>query len=948
MAVITAFFSVSSFANNDTSWSVPMLYVAPLSCNEIKKTNDLKECYSESFTDINIPSLYMNSENDDLKKQYNSYQSTFSFIDGLLAPILSSSTLGLGAVVVGGAALTIAVAAKTRSESNDSSNMVSGNGDNGGGNGGDNGGDNGGGNGGGNDEEFIIRTEEYNKNLDAYNEIGLFGALTNTLSARNDNNRGFAGDGITVAVIDSGVDNSHSDLDDNLIKNCVGDDDCATHYASEDVETHGTHVAGIVAAERNDSGMHGVAFNATILPGCANFDPSCQDDQYPTTSDLLLWASSNGAHIVNRSLGVSIGSDADADGMRGKVASDIVGEPSVGETIDYSHDDLKSINNLMFSVDGSTRYADAKAAFKQGVISIVAAGNHSAKNDDPETSQAGIQAMAPLIYAGTDMADDIDRQWLAVINVENNGELSDLSHACGDAKDFCLAAPGNDIYSTVPGDEYAEKTGTSMSTPIVSGGVALVMGAFPNLKLPDSDAQSDICDQGSAQYNAKQCLSKAVVNRVLTTATDLGEAGVDSVFGHGMIDLDAATSLIGTAEIVTASGERHNVEDSSISLSPVMGDSLATTLSAVSFVAVDSYDQADFVYQGSSLVGNATQQDSRVNSMEYLDRSLKADSNTIAINNGQLSLTQTFQKTYKSDDEVNKSYRISYKTSKNSQVDVTTSFNPRTDFAMSGASSSGLADLTISSAFNSPYSQFNEDAQGITYQLSFGGGYTFSSGFFKSEQDRGQLTGSTSLDTESMIMQINTPVFSDISGRNYSVGLQVGRLDEANSILGTSGSGVWGFNNGSETFITGINLNYQLSNNINLLLSYFYSETDTENGGGLLNYNNNFTSNSFSIGLLGDIDQFWQYGLFVSQPLRLDQGSATLTLPNGFDKQGMTFKEYDVDFTPEGRHFEYEFALSWSAEFVDYMRLNILRVVDYGSISGNNDTMVLFSAGTKF
>ena len=129
------------------------------------------------------------------------------------------------------------------------------------------------------------------------------------------------------------------------------------------------------------------------------------------------------------------------------------------------------------------------------------------------------------------------------------------------------------------------------------------MAAFPTLKLPDTDAQADICNSSSSNYNPQQCLSKAVVNRILATTSDLGSVGVDATFGHGLLNLDAATQLVGTAQVATASGQRYNLEDSNLSLSPTMGPTLARTLASVQFVAVDSYDQAGFIYQGRFFTG---------------------------------------------------------------------------------------------------------------------------------------------------------------------------------------------------------------------------------------------------------------------------------------------------------------------------------------------------------
>ena len=72
---------------------------------------------------------------------------------------------------------------------------------------------------------------------------------------------------------------------------------------------------------------------------------------------------------------------------------------------------------------------------------------------------------------------------------------------------FCMAAPGTDIYSTITGSAYNEYSGTSMAAPHVTGAVALARQMFPNAS------------------------GAALVSLVLRTATDIGDPGVDDIFG---------------------------------------------------------------------------------------------------------------------------------------------------------------------------------------------------------------------------------------------------------------------------------------------------------------------------------------------------------------------------------------------------------------------------------
>ncbi len=784
---------------------------------------------------------------------------------------------------------------------------------------------------------YTLNTE-YQRNAIAYTLIGLPYAYAYTK-----NGTGHAGDGIKVAVFDTGTATTHTDLDDNIVDTCVGT--CTI----TDPHGHGTHVAGIVGAELNGKGIHGVAHKAEIVPICANLGGGCQQNLTDNTGGFLLQAANQGARIANMSYGIPFAvtdpGTGEKIGERAMVASDLVNSP-----VDYTDPALKSIDHLMLGVSGSDSFQAAKQALEQGVIAVVAAGNHTFDwpNDVPETGQAGVSAIAPLIYNNTEIMEDLAKQWIVVVNIDINKSLAPSSHACGDAQDFCLSAPGTGIYSTYLENGYAELTGTSMATPMVSGGIAILMAAFPSLKLPETDPFASMCNLDSNNYNAKQCHSKAIVNRLFITATDLGAVGPDTIYGQGLLNLKAAVQLVGVAQVPTASGERYNLEDSNLNLSPALGTSLASTLASTRFLATDSYDQAGFIYQGTALLGSTKNTKTPIDTSDYLDRSLKPESSTIAINNGQLTLTQQFENTTKPKTERTANYRLNYAIDDQHSIEFTTGFDPLLDFGIPVSPEQGINHLPVSSAFNSPYSYFNEQAQGFKYQLMLPEGYSFETGFFQGSIGQADDNQGKSLDTSSMILQLNSPQLTDAFGSHFKSSFQLGVLEENNSMLGANGSGPWDFSNGSDSLISGFNLDYQLSTNTHLLFSYFYSRTDSDQNKGLLQNNSVLTSNSFNLGLLKHHDENFQYGIFISQPLRLASGQATIQLPTGYSGYELAYSELDIDLSPEGRHLEYELALSWKPEYLDYMRLNLLRIEDYGNIPGNSDSLLLFSAGAKF
>lgn len=153
---------------------------------------------------------------------------------------------------------------------------------------------------------------------------------------------------------------------------------------------------------------------------------------------------------------------------------------------------------------------------------VFATGNEGASN-------AGYTALAPKFDAS------LAHNWLAVsaVDVDSSGHASTLSsyaNACGDAAQWCLVAPGTVQVPGIPGTKFAGSggsvggQGTSFATALVTGSAALVWQAFPWM----------------SASNVQQTL--------LTTATDMGAAGVDNIYGWGLVN--AAKAVQGPGQFV--------------------------------------------------------------------------------------------------------------------------------------------------------------------------------------------------------------------------------------------------------------------------------------------------------------------------------------------------------------------------------------------------------------
>ncbi len=138
----------------------------------------------------------------------------------------------------------------------------------------------------------------------------------------------------------------------------------------------------------------------------------------------------------------------------------------------------------------------AKAA---DVLAIAATGNDETTQPDYPAYYASDSSLAGYV--------------LAVGSVNSSSAISSFSQQCGDAMNYCLVAPGENIYGAYPTSTYATGSGTSSATPHVAGAAAVIRGAWTFL----TAAQT-------AQI-------------LLQTATDLGVAGVDVIYGHGLLNL---------------------------------------------------------------------------------------------------------------------------------------------------------------------------------------------------------------------------------------------------------------------------------------------------------------------------------------------------------------------------------------------------------------------------
>ncbi|WP_445818886.1 S8 family serine peptidase [Arthrobacter sp. G119Y2] len=292
------------------------------------------------------------------------------------------------------------------------------------------------------------------------------------------------GEGVKVAVIDTGIDPTHPDLAGAVTggTDVSGAGDPAGSRGVGANPSHGTLVATLLAgrghlppvepekdtdgeaeptkkapAPVKSDGIIGVAPKAELLAVSAWIGPDNPagisiEDQIPAA---IRWAVDNGAGVINMSLG-------------------------------------SSSTSWPESWDDAFLYAE-----QQDVVVVVAAGNRGV---------GMVQVGAPATIPGV----------LTVAGLDRNGEASQDSSSEGIS--IGVAAPAEDLVGGLPGGpaRYADWSGTSGAAPLVAGTAALIRSAYPDMSAAD------------------------VINRIISTARDAGAPGQDTLYGYGILNAGAA------------------------------------------------------------------------------------------------------------------------------------------------------------------------------------------------------------------------------------------------------------------------------------------------------------------------------------------------------------------------------------------------------------------------
>lgn len=288
--------------------------------------------------------------------------------------------------------------------------------------------------------------------------------------------RGGTGQGVSVALVDSGLNSNLAEFRERVVD--PGFDYVENRPGTLDRIGHGTQMAGILAANKDDQGMHGVAFNAQLIP--FRFG----DDNEPFFFDTEIaksWQSGfdKGAKIFNNSWANAI--------------------PAT------------EINEARYKQVMPESLDVARKMVEQGAVFVFPTGNELKRE--------------PLAEPGLPVAlPELEKGWIAVVALKNDGSaMNAKSNYCGVAAAWCIAVPGGDsgvghgLLTTDKNGKYVQTAGTSPAAAMVSGALAALHSRYPEMT------------------------AQQVRDRLLATANRTGIYANSEAYGRGLLDLEAAS-----------------------------------------------------------------------------------------------------------------------------------------------------------------------------------------------------------------------------------------------------------------------------------------------------------------------------------------------------------------------------------------------------------------------
>ena len=551
---------------------------------------------------------------------------------------------------------------------------------------------------------------------------------------------------------------------------------------------------------------------------------------------------------------------------------------TAGINLAASRGDVRIISITYATVFSEPQNSAIINAMNAGKLIVMRAGNDSQANPD----------VPPSVY------NQFNGRGIIVGALGGGNNLISISNKAGAAANVYMVAPGEGIYT--PGnrcnDCFTRWTGTSIATPHVAGAAALILSQNPGLS------------------------SQEVTEILFNSATDLGAPGVDSEYGHGLLNVGAALSAQG--DLDSSSGGSSAALGVGIAALAVGGgiayfwnknkkakENLEKTL------VFDSYDRPYIMNLNQAL--NVQKSAPKLfDVMNMFDRQTRSVGIDMSDN---LSLTMHARTNNPTDyvflkdsdpfleaDEQVRDEDLAMKMAGNFKNGL--SFNLHHNYAPSSGFDN-VGDLSLSenfiwsSSYGSQYMGFGNlsDSLSLGYQANNKLAFKLGANRVEDNLENGQSSNAV------MLQGSYAPT------DNSSVSLRVNNLYENGNLLGGASSGAFSVSNANTTAV-GVTGKYKVFDKFSLFASFTGGFTNvSEQQGSFLQSFSGLRSQSWGTGVIGS--SLFRYndraGFAISSPLRVSNGKADLVVPQSLDgSRNIVSDSTRVTLAPEGSELDFE------------------------------------------
>lgn len=660
------------------------------------------------------------------------------------------------------------------------------------------------------------------------------------MNAKYAYDRGITGRGVTIAIIDSanmeeqpefaGRISSESKAFDFRYARC-GDCPAETvNFGKGDLVGHGTPVTAIAAAAKDGKGIHGVAYDATIL--------SLRTD---SAKEILASGPLEGGGIVNTQV----------------LPNAIVYAVDKGAFVVSMS--LNGANDSSYSAEFRTAMDHVRTNDRLLVQSV--------SNWNGQDSFAGTETEKMI---GSDFAN---KDWfLFGIRVDANLRAVPTNGNPGALADRTLSVVANNIKSIDAGGNVSTFDGNSFAAPAIAGAAALLKQYWPELG------------------------GKEISRILLNTARDLGDPGVDLIYGVGLLDIENAMKAQAPAASFAAAGQAL-MRFSSISLSAPFGGSIGAGKlnTAVGLMTVIDRYGRDFAMRG--------------------DAGVRASESGL-LSSGQLASVDPRPVNFDRDERMGLvSSTIGPWGGIRNIRPAMVSFSPAR-----GQKVTLGAEGPVGQASSLSGSALRAIASSVS-----GGSATWTDGAWS-------VGASSGRSYDGRVIQ-RTVSFAAPAG----LGLELTELQERGQVLGASAGHDFDLGD-AETMMATLNASRSFGE-LSLTGRASVARTSVVGGSDLLRFSGPLLSTAFA---LEGAYPLWggRFTLGVSSPLRLEHARAVVAAPVTYDLMTgvLDIEALTVDLTPDAREIDLE--LGWSAWLLDRaaVRLGIAHAFDAGHVAGRTDT----------